>query len=256
MERRAFLDCCGDFSRLGEECAYVYPRGYRRERWSYRRVAETSYRFARELQARKIGKGDAVLLWSPNCAEWVAAFWGCALCGVVAVPLDDGASPDFARRISAQVRTRLVLCPGERSSLFDGIPTIDPVTLTGAIAPHSADPFRPPEIQPSDPLEIVFTSGTTADPKGVVLSHANVLGNIAPIEREMQQYLKYERLVHPIRFLNLLPLSHVFGQFLGIFLPPLLARTVVFENTFNPTAVMTTIRRERVSGLVAWPGMM
>jgi len=62
--------------------------------------------------------------------------------------------------------------------------------------------------------------------------------------------------VHPIRFLNLLPLSHVFGQFLGIFLPPLLGGTVVFENTFNPTEVMATIRRERVSVLVAVPRMI
>ena len=78
----------------------------------------------------------------------------------------------------------------------------------------------------------------------------------SPIETEIRKYLKYERLVHPIRFLNLLPLSHVFGQFLGIFLPPLLGGTVVFENTFNPTEVMATIRRERVSVLVAVPRMI
>src|SRR5208282_3203400 len=76
------------------------------------------------------------------------------------------------------------------------------------------------------------------------------------IETEVKKYLKYERLVHPIRFLNLLPLSHVFGQFLGIFLPPLLGGTVVFENTFNPTEIMVTIRRERVSVLVAVPRMI
>ncbi len=89
-----------------------------------------------------------------------------------------------------------------------------------------------------------------------MLSHANVVGNLVPIESEMRKYLKYERLVHPIRFLNLLPLSHVFGQFLGIFLPPLLGGTVVFENTFNPTEVIATIRRERVSVLVAVPRMI
>jgi len=66
-----------------------------------------------------------------------------------------------------------------------------------------------------DILQIVFTSGTTAEPKGVVITHGNVLANIEPLEREMQAHLKYERWVHPVRFLNLLPLSHVFGQFLG-----------------------------------------
>jgi long-chain acyl-CoA synthetase len=256
------LDSLDDFERWGKDndCAYVFPRGYRRERWSYQRVAGLAYQFARELQARNIAKGDAVLLWSPNCAEWVAAFLGCALCGVIAVPIDDAASPDFARRISAQVRTRLVLCPRERASIFDGlaekIVTIDPADLAAAVAERPAERFRPAQIQPSDPLEIVFTSGTTAEPKGVVLTHANVVGNLSPIEAEIRKYLKYERLVHPIRFLNLLPLSHVFGQFLGIFLPPLLGATVVFENTFNPTEVMTTIRRERVSVLVAVPRMV
>jgi long-chain acyl-CoA synthetase len=219
-------------------------------------VTETAYQFARELQARQIGKGDAVLLWSANRAEWVAAFWGCALCGAIAVPIDDGSSPDFARRISAQVTTKLVLCSRERAPIFDAIPSIDPAELVAAISRHPADAFRPVEIRPSDPLEIVFTSGTTADPKGVVLSHANVLGNIAPLEKEIRKYLKYERLVHPIRFLNLLPLSHVFGQFLGIFLPPLMGGTVVFENTLNPTGVIATIRRERVSVLVAVPRMI
>jgi long-chain acyl-CoA synthetase len=255
------LDSLDDFERWGndKDCAYVFPRGYRRERWSYQRAAGVAYQFARELEARNIAKGDAVLLWGPNCAEWVTAFLGCALCGVIAVPVDDAASPDFAQRISAQVRTKLVLCPRERAPLFqkvEGIATIDPVDLAAAVAERPAERFRPAQIQPSDPLEIVFTSGTTAEPKGVVLTHANVVGNLAPIEIEIKKYLKYERLVHPIRFLNLLPLSHVFGQFLGIFLPPLLGATVVFENTFNPTEVMATIRRERVSVLVAVPRMI
>jgi len=256
--RASVLDSLDDFERWrkDDDCAYVFPRGYRHERWSYRRVAAVAYQFAHLLEARHIGKGDAVLLWSANCAEWVAAFLGCALCGVIAVPVDDAASPDFARRISAQVRTRLVVCPRERAAIFETIETIDPVDLAAAVAVYPSGPFRSISIQPSDSLEIVFTSGTTAEPKGVVLTHANVVSNLAPIETEIGKYLKYERLVHPIRFLNLLPLSHVFGQFLGIFLPPLLGGTVVFENTFNPTEVMATIRRERVSVLVAVPRMI
>jgi long-chain acyl-CoA synthetase len=266
--RKTLLDSLDDFERRGHDCAYVFPRGYRHERWSYGRVAGVTYQFARELQSRNIGKGDFVLLWSSNCAEWVAAFLGCAVCGAVAVPLDDQSSPDFARRIGVQVSTRLVLCSRERGRIFEdttaanpgtnavGIAIIDPVELVAAIAHRSSERFRPVQIEASDTLEIVFTSGTTSEPKGVVITHNNVIGNIAPIESEIRKYLKYEKLVHPIRFLNLLPLSHVFGQFLGIFLPPLLGGVVVFENTFNPTEVVATIRRERVSVLVAVPRMI
>lgn len=244
------------FERWGSGPAYVFPRGYRRERWSYDRVARVAAQFARELGARGITKGDAILLWGPNCAEWVAALLGCAVSGVIAVPVDDASSPDFARRISGQVRTKLILCPRERAPLFSGFATLDPSDLAGAVAHHGTGRFRPFEIQPSDPLEIVFTSGTTAEPKGVVLTHANIAGNLAPLATEIAKYLRYERLVHPLRFLNLLPLSHVFGQFLGIFLPPLMGATVVFEDTFNPTTIISTIHRERVSVLVAVPRLV
>ncbi len=66
--------------------------------------------------------------------------------------------------------------------------------------------------------------------------------NIAPLEVEISKYLKYERFFHPVRFLNLLPLSHVFGQFLGIFLPQILGGTVVFQDSFKPAEVIATIR--------------
>jgi long-chain acyl-CoA synthetase len=114
---------------------------------------------------------------------------------------------------------------------------------------------NPVSLGGNDPLQIIFTSGTTAEPKGVVITHGNVLANLAPLESEIRKYLKYERLVHPIRFLNLLPLSHVFGQFLALYLPPMMAGTVVFHDSLNPSDVIQTIRRERVSVLVAVPNV-
>ena len=134
--------------------------------------------------------------------------------------------------------------------------TIDPADLAGVVSSCSSERFRPVEVLPSDPLEIVFTSGTTAEPKGVVLTHANVVANLVPIETEIAKYQKYEWLVHPIRFLNLLPLSHVFGQFLGILLPQLLAATVVFHDSLNPTELIRLVREQRISVVVAVPRLM
>jgi len=82
------------------------------------------------------------------------------------------------------------------------------------------------------------------------------MANIAPLEREIRAYLKFERWVHPVRFLNLLPLSHVFGQFLGMFLPPLMGGTVIFQNELNPSEIIRTIKRERVSVLVSVPRVL
>jgi long-chain acyl-CoA synthetase len=254
MERRSVVEYLEGFLRRGQECAYIQHRGYRTVRWSYRQVAETAFQFARELEQRRIGKGERILLWGPNSAEWVAAFFGSTLRGVIVVPLDDSGTAAFALRVHQQVEGKLLVCSREHA--LPSIPMIVLEDLPTTLSVHVSAPYEATEIAAADILEIVFTSGTTAGPKGVVITHGNVLGNIAPLETEIQKYLKYEWLVHPVRFLNLLPLSHVFGQFLGIFLPPLMGGTVIFQDALNPGEVIRTIRRERVSVLVAVPRML
>jgi len=240
--------------RWGHGAAYVHHRGYRWERWSYHRVAETASRFARLLEARAIARGDRVVLWGENCAEWGAAFVGCVLRGAVIVPMDKAATPDFARRVAEQVDAKLVISSRELPDI--GVARVILEDLSTAVAEFSADAYTPPPLTRTDTLEIVFTSGTTADPKGVVISHGNVLANLEPLAREIAKYSKYERWFHPIRFLNLLPLSHVFGQFLGVFVPQLIGGTVLFQDTLNPTEVLHTVKRERVSVVVAVPRML
>ena len=85
-----------NFEAYSRERAYGQRRGYRMEWFTYAQVRDMSFGFARELEARHITKGDRVMLWGENCAEWVAAFLGCAIRGVVAVPMDDAAAPEFA----------------------------------------------------------------------------------------------------------------------------------------------------------------
>jgi long-chain acyl-CoA synthetase len=247
-------DYLTDFDRLGKETAFVERSGYRTLCWTYRDVAETAYRFARELNARVIRKGDRVMLWGPNSAAWVAVFFACAHRGVIAVPMDDAASTDFALRVFQQVNAKLLVCSGVHAQ--EGLASVFLEELRDRVKQHSPASLEPEALRGEDALEIVFTSGTTAEPKGVVITHGNVLANIAPLEEQIRTYLKYERFVHPIRFLNLLPLSHVFGQFLGMYLPPLLGGTVFFQDTLNPTHVIGNIRRGRISVLVAVPRMI
>ena len=256
MERRSVAGFVDDFAQRGAAWMFVQRRGFRTERVSYGEVARTSSQVARELESLGIGKGDRVLLWGENSAEWVSAFFGCTLRGAIAVPMDDAAAPDFAQRVQAQVVAKLIVCSRKHSDQIPGVAAIQLEELQGSVGHHSSDIYEAVPSDRDDPLEIIFTSGTTAEPKGVVITHGNVLSNVAPLETEIRKYLKYERWVHPIRFLNLLPLSHVFGQFLGMFLPPLLEGTVIFQHSLSPSEVMDTIRRERVSVLVAVPRML
>jgi long-chain acyl-CoA synthetase len=259
-DRSSVANYLREFQNRGQACAYIQHRGYRTERWSYQRVAETAFRFAHELEARNVRKGDCVVLWGENCAEWVAVFFGCAVHSAVVVPMDDAASEDFATRVLHQVEAKLLICARRHAAEPPGgsgrtIPTMILEDLAQTVAHHvpsvsSVDGSR------DDILQIVFTSGTTAEPKGVVITHGNVLANIAPLEEQIRGYLKYERWVHPVRFLNLLPLSHVFGQFLGMFLPPLMGGIVIFQEELKPSQVIRTIRRERVSVLVSVPRVL
>src|SRR5437016_8269083 len=108
MERHSLIEYVENFRRHGFECAYVDHRGYRSGRWSYGQIAEMASQFARELEKRGIGKGDRVLIWGRNCAEWVAGFFGCTLGGADIVPMDDAGSSHFALRVHQQVGAKLV----------------------------------------------------------------------------------------------------------------------------------------------------
>ena len=254
MPRATILEYLDNFRHHAKETAYVYRRGYRVQHWTYGDVLASAYRFAHELDARDISHNDKVLLWGENCAEWVAAFFGCVLRGVIVVPIDNIAAPDFAQRVVQQVDAKL--CVGSQDHEVPGLPRFDLDTLRENVSQRSAEPFSSLHLTRDDIVEIVFTSGTTAEPRGVVITHGNILANLEPLERETAKYLKYERIFHPIRFLNLLPLSHVFGQFLGILLPQLLAGTVIFQDSLNPTETIRLVREQRVSVVVAVPRLM
>ena len=252
MPRESLLGFVTKYAAHGQQVAVRQRRGFRMESWSYARIAAEANRVARELASRGIVKGHTALLWAENSAEWMAASLGCLLCGVVLVPIDHASTPGFAERVAQEVNAKLVF-RGRAQPEVATLPSIAFESLTAVIARHDSSPFASPMLSREDMLEIIFTSGTTAEPHGVVISHGNVLANMERLEQEIQKYLRYERLVHPLRFLNLLPLSHVFGQMLGVFIPPLLAGTVVFVDSLRPSDLMDTIRRERVSVLVAVP---
>ena len=256
MARRTLIDFFEDVASTPGEFL-TYDDGYRTWSFTYGEVAAAARAFAARLQANGIGRGHAVAIWAENRPEWIIAFWGCLLNASVLVPIDYRTSGAFLSRVADIVDARVLL-------LGD---TVDRATVTSArpvwilselrhLHATAAEGSGAPGITADDTAEIIFTSGATAEPKGVVITHRNVLANIVPIEREVAKYRRYMRPFQPIRFLNLLPLSHMFGQAMATFVPPMLPGQVLFTRSYAPADVIGQIRTRRISVLVCVPKIL
>ena len=241
MTRRNLLGLLDDAARWGEGTALAHREGLRHVRWSYTRLRETSFRVARELEARGVGRGDRVLLRAGPGPDWVTAFWACLHRAAIVVPLDAESPPELVERVAKQVEPRLRL---EGPAL--------PELLAAAANREGSSPAAS-GIGRSDLAEIVFTSGTTAEPKGVCLTHGNLLANLEPIEEEVRKHPFVARLVRPLRFLSPLPLTHVYGQITCIFVPPLIGAQVFFPHSLKAGEIVDAARRHRISVLAGVP---
>jgi long-chain acyl-CoA synthetase len=244
-----------DFRKFDRQIAVIRHQGNRRRVTTYAELARLAGRFAALLVQRGIEPGDRVLLWAENGAEWIAAFYGCMLRGVLVVPLDAYGTADFAARVCADVQPRLAV--GDALLLHQlpaGFPLLCFEDWLAALPQEEAGPVA--GLSHETPLQILFTSGTTGDPKGIVHTHGNVLASVQPIADGALPYMRYEKPFHPLRFLHTLPLSHVFGQMMGLWVPPIFAAEVHFESQLVAPRLIETIRRERISVLAAVPRVL
>ena len=252
MKRDTLLDFFADFANLPDPFL-VYDDGFRVEQRTYLQTAQAARGLAVRLREAGVRKGDKVVIWSENRPEWVAAFWACLLTGAIVVPVDYRASSAFLLRICDKVQARIVWIGDEVVWPEDTEPSpwrladIDWRDARTASAEH---------VTRDDIAEIVFTSGATADPKGVIITHRNILANVVPVETEIRKYRRYGGPFFPLRFLNLLPLSHMFGQAMATFIPPMLPGVVVFMRGYNPEEIIRQIHGRRISVLVSVPKIL
>lgn len=271
MSRPHLLSLFDDFARFSSDVAIVQQRGYRRETWTYQKLTRSAVFCALHLKENGVDSNDRVLLWGPNSAEYLASFWGCLLRGAVVVTLDDSSTPEFASRVVTDAGIKFAFVSRSKPSLIPAVPTLCLDDFSDILKGPKAFSTSRPGNELAKPLwqcladepitrnhiaQILFTSGTTSEPRGVVLTHGNFLANLEPLEQGIDEYRKYERWFHPLRFVSVVPLSHVFGQFMGLFVPALLGATVVFENSANPNEILRTIAREHATILIAVPRML
>ena len=234
----------------------VYDDGFRPRSYTYAAFARGARNFAVQLRNHGIGPGDRVVLWSENRPAWVAAFWGCMLRGVAVAPIDERHSVDFLARVVRITEARAILL-GDEVKLPQGDSGLSPPVFRLAELDWDTDQtVEPADARPDDVCQILFTSGATAEPKGVVITHRNILANIVPVEGEVLKYRKYAVPFSPIRFLNLLPLSHMFGQAMALFIAPMIRGTVVFQRSQNPQEIIRQIQTRRISVLISVPKIL
>ena len=239
-----FLKKCADAH--GSRDALLFKPGFRYQRWSYDRLWKESGQVAALLQSRGLSKGDQAVLWGPNSPQWVLIFFGCLRAGVVVVPLDLRSAPDYVQRVVSLVSPKVAFT--SRFTPKGGV-TLDAPEITfeeledriqGLGAPD------PVETGPDDLLEIMFTSGTTGDPKGVMLTHRNITANIEGIS----QYITCRP---TSRLLSILPLSHMYEQTGGLLTALYFGASVTYPTSRQPTVLARTMRERKVTTMLLVP---
>lgn len=236
--------------RYGDAVAFQVRRGFRMERLTFRQVGERARQVAGWLGRQGLAPGDRIVVWSPNMPEYAVLFFGAWLAGVVVVPIDVRTRPETIARFVATAQPRLAF----RSRLLEGEfgPQVAATYILEELFDHaaSAPPLaEPPPIGPDHLAEIVFTSGTTGMPKGVMLTHGNLLAEIAALRQAFP-------LRRTERALSLLPLSHAFEQVVNLLLAYSCGVRMTYLPRINAVTIVRALREERITCLAIVPELL
>jgi len=232
----------------------VHDDGWRGWSYSYAQIASMADYVRLRLIQQGLKPGDHLVIWSESRPGWIAVLWASLTVGYVVVPVEPHASGDLLKRILDEIRPKTVFL-GDLQGSFDfaGLPVLRLRDIEDSSWQYPLPAETPRE---SDLAEIVFTSGTTAAPKGVLLTHRNLAACIDPIEQALAPYRRYLSLFTPLRVLDLLPMSHLFGQAIAMFVLPSVPGTVVFLDTNNPEEISRQIRMREICVIVSVPRIL
>jgi HIP---CoA ligase len=245
-------------------------------RTTWAQVAANAERFARACMAAGVEAGDRVAIWAPNCVEWVTAAFGALGAGAVLVPLNTRYKGAEAAYIVRTAEAKLLctvrgflgtdypamladqdLGPLETVVVLRGAPTgegsakprhvdLDAFLEAGEAVAQSAARARAAAVRPSDPSDLIFTSGTTGRPRGAVTTHAQSL-------RTFGTWSSIVGLTAEDRYLIVNPFFHTFGYKAGLLACAMTGATAVPEPVFDVDAVLRRIAAERVTVLPGPP---
>jgi len=244
--------------RWGKRTFLVDYKGYRKRQWTYQETLNCILYLSRRVSDYGLGKGDRVILKGRSGPEWVFAFFSILYNGGVVVPLHPESSSNFIKEIISSTNPSLIITDNIIDTqsvnclLFTEIEKLHQEIKKDSSIPD----IGYEKTSYTDLAEIVYTSGTTSQPKGVMLTHKNILSNLLPLENGIDMFKKVVKLITPFKMLCTIPYSHMFGQAAGIFLPILLGSTVFFPIDFSPTSIIKTIKQNKIITLITVPRIM
>ena len=232
------------------------------DHWTYRDLARRARIAAWRLRALDLEPGDRILTWSPSTPELPAAYYGAMHARLVIVPLDLRMSADAVETIARASGARHLILGTGRDAPDPGAAGLAdfPTTTVEDLCaePADDDPAFPPDWEArqaawgaptaDEIFQLVFTSGTTGTPKGVVLTHDNVVASIE----------SFHRIVPPMdhRIVSLLPLSHLLEQAVGLYYALDVGADILYVRSRNPRVIFAALGEHRVTSMVVVPQVL
>ncbi|MGH3335600.1 MAG: AMP-binding protein [Nocardioides sp.] len=238
-------------------------------RWTWSELGADVDAVARGLVAAGIEKGDRVGIWAPNCAEWTLIQYATAKIGAILVNVNPAyRTHELAYAVNQSGLSLLVSassfktsdyramleevrneCPGLKRVVYLDTDDWADLVREGDAVGHEVVAERLASLDPGDPINIQYTSGTTGRPKGATLSHRNILNN-GFFTTELINFTKHDRLCIPV------PFYHCFGMVMGNLGCTTHGATMVIPAPgFDPEITLRTIADERCTAVYGVPTM-
>src|SRR5581483_4233530 len=255
-----FIECA---ERWPTNVAVEVQRPEGLESYTYDELRRMAESIAAWLSERGTRPGDRVAILADNHPRWVAAYLGIIAAGGTTVPLDTAYHADQVAKLLRDSGATLLICDQNHlqtaqaavaesdvaivltGTMEAPLPAKVVTSLDGIFAQYAGS-LRPIARAPGDVASLLYTSGTTADPKGVMLTHANLLA-------EADAVFAWAHIGPDDAILGVLPLFHVLSQMANLLLPLVAGTRVVYLSTLNTTELLRALRERKVTAFAVVP---
>lgn len=226
--------------------AFTMKMDFRSKTFTFNEVLKLSRQFALYLNEKKITKDDKVIICAPNSPYWICSFWGCIIQQVIVIPLNIQSSKEMIEGVIRETKAKLLIKHQFfRYQLEDSIEQLKIENFEELLKETDESGFSADRIPRDKIMEILYTSGTTGKPKGVILTHQNLLSNLDAVDNIMTTSFKNAKM------LSVLPLSHIYEQNLGFLFPIRKGIHVIYVHSF--TEIRNLMKKHKITLIIAVP---